>query len=60
MIPSNASSSAFAENVHRIENILGALSMQYFVAKKFDKRRVIAHRYDILNSLNDDEKTLAL
>ena len=53
------------ENVHRIENILGALSMQYdssLLLKNLtrDDLSIIAHRYDILNSLNDDEKTLAL
>jgi hypothetical protein len=53
------------ENVHRIENILSALSMQYdssLLLKNLtrDELSIIAHRYDILNSLNDDEKTLAL
>jgi len=53
------------ENVHQIENILNTLSVQYedFLLLRNltrDKLSTIDHGHDILNTLNNNEKTLAL
>lgn len=55
------------ENAHQIKDVLGALSVstQYddsLLLKNLtrDELSIIGHRYDILNTLNDDEKTLSL
>jgi len=53
------------ENVYKIEDILNIPSVQYdnsLLIKNLtrDELIIIGHRYDILNTLNDDEKTLAL
>ena len=53
------------ENVYKIEDILNASHVQYdssLLIKNLTKDElfIIGHKYDILNTLSDDEKTLAL